>query len=50
MYRTFNMGIGLILVAPAQDAAAVIADLAARGETAFVIGEVVPGEKTVTLK
>lgn len=50
MYRTFNMGIGLIIaVAPAQ-ADPLLAALAAAGERALIIGEVLPGEGTVTLR
>lgn len=47
MYRTFNMGIGMILVVAAEDAAAVRAHLAACGEPAWEIGEIVPGERAV---
>jgi phosphoribosylformylglycinamidine cyclo-ligase len=42
MLRTFNMGIGLILVTARADAEVVLADLARRGENgARVIGEIV---------
>jgi phosphoribosylaminoimidazole (AIR) synthetase len=45
MLRTFNMGIGLILVTAADRAEQLIDELAARGgRDARVIGEVVPGE------
>ena len=45
MFRTFNMGIGLILVVARDRAEPVIQELAARGgRDARVIGEVVPGE------
>lgn len=40
MYRTFNMGIGMILAVDAGDVAAVKADLAARGEAVYEIGRV----------
>ena len=43
MLRTFNCGIGLILVAAASQADAVLAALAAAGETPTVIGEIEPG-------
>jgi phosphoribosylformylglycinamidine cyclo-ligase len=46
MLRTFNMGIGLILVAASQDADALVRELAA--SEARVIGEVVPGAGLVT--
>jgi phosphoribosylformylglycinamidine cyclo-ligase len=45
MYRTFNMGIGLIAVTSRDMAEPLIGELAARGgRGARVIGEVVPGE------
>jgi len=49
MFRTFNMGIGMVLIAPKDEAGAVIDDLAARGEQAFRIGELVPGDKVVII-
>jgi len=45
MMRTFNMGIGLIIVTRRDDAEPLIDELAARGgRDARVIGEIVPGE------
>jgi phosphoribosylformylglycinamidine cyclo-ligase len=44
MFRTFNMGIGLILVLPANEDNALIRELAEQGERAFHIGEVVRGK------
>ena len=45
MLRTFNMGIGLIIVTGRDQAEALIDELAARGgHDARVIGEIVPGE------
>jgi phosphoribosylaminoimidazole (AIR) synthetase len=45
MLRTFNMGIGMILVTKASHAEQVIQELAARGgRDARVIGEIVAGE------
>jgi phosphoribosylformylglycinamidine cyclo-ligase len=45
MYRTFNMGIGLIAVTARDHAEPLIDELAARGgRDARVIGEIVPGE------
>jgi phosphoribosylformylglycinamidine cyclo-ligase len=45
MMRTFNMGIGLIIVVGRDQAEPLISELAARGgRDARVIGEVVPGE------
>jgi phosphoribosylformylglycinamidine cyclo-ligase len=45
MMRTFNMGIGLIIVTARDQAEALIGELAARGgRDSRVIGEIVPGE------
>ena len=41
MRRTFNCGLGMVLVCPAQRAPVVLADLAARGEEAVIVGELV---------
>lgn len=50
MFRTFNMGIGMVLVVPAAEADAVRRDLAARGEPSFVIGQVTAGEREVIIR
>jgi len=42
-YRAFNMGIGMVLVVPPDEAPAVRAHLAARGETVFELGRTEPG-------
>ncbi len=47
MLRTFNMGIGLVIIVDAGQAGAVMADLSARGEESRLIGEVHPGAKEV---
>lgn len=47
MLRTFNMGIGLVMVVPATESSEVLEHLAARGERAWLIGEVVEGNRTV---
>jgi phosphoribosylformylglycinamidine cyclo-ligase len=45
MMRTFNMGIGLVMVTARDKAEALLEELAARGgRDARVIGEIVPGE------
>jgi len=41
MYRTFNYGIGLVLIVPAAEADDILSRLAGLGETAALIGEVV---------
>ncbi|MBB4635366.1 phosphoribosylformylglycinamidine cyclo-ligase [Longimicrobium terrae] len=49
MFRAFNMGVGMAAVVPAPDADAVVRDLAAAGETAWIAGEIVPGARDVIL-
>lgn len=44
MYNTFNMGIGMVMAVPADQANAVIACLEAAGEKAYRIGEIAAGE------
>jgi phosphoribosylformylglycinamidine cyclo-ligase len=48
MYRTFNMGLGLVAVVAPGDADRTIATLAARGLDAWVVGEIAPGEGEAT--
>ena len=50
MYRTFNMGIGMILVVSEQTAPLVQRALADQGEICYRIGRVVTGDQTVELK
>ena len=50
MYNTFNMGIGMILAIPAEQAEKALETLKAAGETAYQIGQVIEGEDGVVLK
>jgi phosphoribosylformylglycinamidine cyclo-ligase len=47
MYRTFNCGIGMAVIVPAARAAEAVELLSARGESAYVIGEVRAGSRGV---
>lgn len=49
MYNTFNMGIGMVLAIAPEDVNATVKTIEAAGETAYVIGQTVAGEKGVTL-
>ncbi len=49
MYRTFNMGIGMIAVVSEADAERAMAVLAENGEIPYRIGTIVAGEKGVDL-
>ena len=48
MYRTFNMGLGLVIALPAASAEAARAVLAARGLSSWVVGTVEPGAGEAT--
>jgi phosphoribosylformylglycinamidine cyclo-ligase len=47
MYRTLNMGIGLVLIVPPDQASAIVERLTSAGERAGVIGNVVKGSHEV---
>jgi phosphoribosylformylglycinamidine cyclo-ligase len=48
MYRSFNMGMGLIVACRAADVARVMTSLEGQGEAPRVIGELIAGERVVT--
>lgn len=50
MYRTFNMGIGMVLIASEEVAARIEAHLGAQNEAVFRIGRVTEGAHEVTIK
>ena len=50
MYRTFNMGIGMVLIASEEEAARIEAHLGAQHEAVFRIGRVIEGAHEVTIK
>lgn len=47
MLRTFNLGVGMCVIVPAEQAADAVRHLAGHGQQAWVIGEVVAGEPGV---
>jgi phosphoribosylformylglycinamidine cyclo-ligase len=47
MFRTFNMGVGLIIVCPPSLAETVVGDLRTRQESPMVIGEITRGNRDV---
>ncbi len=49
MFRTFNMGLGLLLVVPASRAGAAVAHLARVGERAWVVGDIREGARAVEI-
>jgi phosphoribosylformylglycinamidine cyclo-ligase len=50
MHRTFNCGIGMVVIVPATAVAAALALLAAQGETAWHIGDVRHGNRGVVIE
>ena len=49
MYNTYNMGIGMILAVRAEDADNVISAVKSAGDDAVIVGDVISGDKGVTL-
>ncbi|OOB78045.1 MAG: phosphoribosylformylglycinamidine cyclo-ligase [Epulopiscium sp. Nuni2H_MBin003] len=49
LYNTFNMGIGMVIAIDKEDAKAACDILNANGEDAYVIGEIIDGNKEVIL-
>ena len=49
MYRTFNCGLGMVVIVPPEHAAAAVKFLAARGETTTIVGEVRAGARGVVI-
>ena len=49
MFRTFNMGIGMMLIVDKADADKALATLKAAGEEAYILGEAVNGEKGIDI-
>ena len=49
MYNTFNMGIGMALIVPAEDVEKTLQILKDEGETAYEIGEVIEGNKEINI-
>jgi phosphoribosylformylglycinamidine cyclo-ligase len=49
MYRTFNMGVGMILVCAQSDATSIKSHIEATGESCYEIGRIATGNQRVTL-
>ena len=49
MYNTYNMGLGMILAVDAKDADKTMEAIRQAGEMAYAVGEVISGDKGVTL-
>jgi phosphoribosylformylglycinamidine cyclo-ligase len=49
MHRTFNMGIGMVIVVSAEKAGLVRAHLDTQGDAHYDIGRIVEGSRTVSI-
>jgi phosphoribosylformylglycinamidine cyclo-ligase len=50
MFNTFNMGVGMSVIVPAEQESLALKILNDCGEDAYVIGSIVRGEEKVVLK
>jgi phosphoribosylformylglycinamidine cyclo-ligase len=50
MFRTFNMGVGMVVIADANDAEAIKAHLKERGDAVYEIGRVTAGDREVVIE
>ncbi len=50
MFNTFNMGVGMSVVVPAEQVETALEILKANGEDAYVIGEIVEGDEKIILE
>ena len=49
MYRTFNMGVGMVIVAAAPDSEQIMEHFKQLGQPCYTIGKLVEGNREVTL-
>jgi phosphoribosylformylglycinamidine cyclo-ligase len=49
MFRTFNMGVGMVIISSAPDAEAIKSHLKERGESVYQIGHVIEGNQEVII-
>jgi phosphoribosylformylglycinamidine cyclo-ligase len=50
MFNTYNMGVGMSVVVPANEVETALEVLKAHGEDAYVIGEIIAGDEGVILE
>jgi len=49
MYRTFNMGVGMVVIAGPSDVSAILSAAAAAGLAGWMLGSLKPGSGAVLL-
>lgn len=50
MYNTYNMGIGMMLAVDPQDADKTMEAIRSAGEVPYIVGEIISGEKGITIR
>jgi phosphoribosylformylglycinamidine cyclo-ligase len=50
MYRTFNMGIGMVVIASSEEAAMIRTHLQSLGESYYDIGRIIEGDRSVSVR
>ena len=50
MFNTYNMGVGMSIVVPAEEVEKAIAVLEENGEEAYVIGKIVESEDKIVIE
>ena len=50
MFNTYNMGVGMSVVVPANQVEEALEILRANGEDAYVIGEIIEGDDKIILE
>ena len=50
MYNTYNMGVGMVTAVDKADVDGAVAAIRSAGEVPYIIGEIVEGEKGITIQ
>ena len=50
MFNTYNMGVGMSIVVPAEEVETAIEILKANGEDAYVIGEIITSDEKIIIE
>ena len=50
MYRTFNMGIGMVLIVPERGSGKILEELKAMNYESYIIGQVIKGNKRIVIR
>jgi len=50
MYRTFNMGIGMVLIVPESESEKMLVELESMNCESYIMGQVIKGNKKTIIK